>query len=135
MGIEVLPPDINKSSSAFVPDGKNIRFGISAIKNIGENITKIIVEESLRNGQYETLADFATRINHRDLNKKSLEALAKAGALDSLQVERAQVLANIDDILKAKSGMKSEANSNQMGLFMNEPIKLKVKLKNAEPAT
>lgn len=135
MGIEVLPPDINKSSSAFVPEERNIRFGISAIKNVGENITKIIVEERLRNGQYETLADFATRINHRDLNKKSLEALTKAGALDSLGVERGQVLANIDDILKAKSGMKSDAASNQMGLFISEPIKLKIKLKPAEPAT
>jgi DNA polymerase-3 subunit alpha len=145
MGIEVLPPDINKSSAAFTPDlpyeasakegGTNIRFGISAIKNIGENITKIIVEERLRNGQFETLADFATRVNHRDLNKKSLEALTKAGALDSLGIERGQVVANIDDILKVKSGIRSDANSNQGGLFVSEPIKLKVKLKEAEPAT
>lgn len=139
MGISVLPPDINKSSSMFVPEysesAKNIRFGISAIKNVGENITKIIVEERLRNGPYETLADFATRINHRDLNKKSLEALAKAGALDSLGIERGQVLANIDDILKVKSSIKSEANSNQMGLFGGESIKLKVKLQEAPSAT
>ncbi len=136
MGIEILPPDVNKSSANFTPEVKNIRFGLSAIKNIGENITKIIVEERLRNGPFETLDDFATRINHRDLNKKSLEALTKAGALESLGVERAQVLASIDDILRAKSGIKSEANSNQMGLFGNEPIKLKVKLKEGvDPAS
>lgn len=135
MGINVLPPDINKSSSRFVPEETNIRFGISAIKNIGDNITKIIVEERLRNGQFETLADFATRVSHRDLNKKSLEALAKAGALESLGVERAEVLHNIDDILKAKSGLKAEANSNQMGLFGSAPVKLKIKLKEAAPAT
>lgn len=135
MGINVLPPDINKSSSRFVPEETNIRFGISAIKNIGDNITKIIVEERLRNGSFETLADFATRVSHRDLNKKSLEALAKAGALESLGVERAEVLHNIDDILKAKSGLKAEANSNQMGLFGSTPVKLKIKLKEAAPAT
>lgn len=135
MGINVLPPDINKSSSRFVPEETNIRFGISAIKNIGDNITTIIVEERLRNGQFETLADFATRVSHRDLNKKSLEALAKAGALESLGVERAEVLHNIDDILKAKSGLKAEANSNQMGLFGSAPVKLKIKLKETAPAT
>lgn len=133
MGIQILPPDVNKSSASFTPEGKNIRFGISAIKNIGENITKIIVDERLRNGPFETLGDFAARIDHRDLNKKSLEALAKAGALDSLGVERAQILASIDDIIKAKSGLRAEANSNQMGLFASEPMKLKVKLREGVP--
>ncbi|OGY59545.1 MAG: hypothetical protein A3B23_01135 [Candidatus Colwellbacteria bacterium RIFCSPLOWO2_01_FULL_48_10] len=145
MGVEVLPPDINKSSSAFVPEvdadsatkkGKvgGIRFGISAIKNIGENITRMIVEERLRGGPYQGLEDFVTRISHRDLNKKSMEALIKGGAIDSLGVERMSALENLDEILRIKSVDKTRANENQINLFASEPVAVKIKFKPVPPA-
>lgn len=145
MDIQVLPPDINKSVEHFTPDlpagasaaegGKNIRFGISAIKNIGENITNVIVDERLRNGQFEDLEDFISRINHRDLNKKSLDALIKTGSLDSLNVERLMALENIDEILRFKAGSKTTGTQNQMGLFAASEFKNKIKLKPTSPAT
>lgn len=135
MSIQVLPPDINKSVAVFVPEGANIRFGISAIKNVGENITQIVVDERLRNGEFQSLEDLVSRINHRDLNKKSMEAFAKSGALDSLGVERTTALENLDDILRLKSSTRPSGNENQMGLFgMSEAPRLKLKLKEVTPA-
>ncbi|MBI2013235.1 MAG: DNA polymerase III subunit alpha [Candidatus Colwellbacteria bacterium] len=133
IGIQVLPPDINMSAEKFVPEDSNIRFGIAAIKNVGKNITSVIVEERLRGGAYKSLEDFASRISHRDLNKKSLESLAKSGALDSFGIERNTILENMDNILKLKNGAKS-ANENQIGLFAHKPIEIKIKLKEAKPA-
>lgn len=135
MDIEVLPPDINKSVAVFVPEGKNIRFGISAIKNIGANITNILVNERLRGGPYTSIEDVATRINHRDLNKKSIEALAKGGAMDSLGIDRMTIIKNLDEILKVKSAGASLGNDNQVSLFGGEPIKIKLKLEESESAT
>ena len=138
MGIQVLPPDINKSVAAFVPELTNksggIRFGISAIKNIGENITAMIVDERLRGGPFAGIEDFVTRVSHRDLNKKSMEALAKGGAMDSLGVERTTVLENLDDILRIKSGGATARSENQLGLFAGSPAKLKIRLRDVAPA-
>ena len=130
-GIEVLPPDVNKSSSRFVPDEKNIRFGLSAIKNVGEKISDSIVEERLRNGPYESLTAFAKRAKQYGLNKKVLESLTKSGALDSLRVERMTVLQNIDFILK----VAGNGSSPQTSLFGGENS-FEIKLKDApKPAT
>lgn len=132
MNIEVLPPDTNKSVANFVPEGENVRFGILAIKNIGANITEIIVNERLRGGPYENLGDFMMRISHRDLNKKSLEALIKSGALDSLGVPRMTALKNIDNILKIKGEAKKISQSNQNNLFENA-AKIQIRLEPGEP--
>ena len=97
-GVDILPPDINKSFVTFTPEGPQIRFGLSAIKNVGTEITKAIIEERTRNGPFASVEDVLTRIQHKDMNKKSMESLAKAGAFDSLNIERNQVLENIDDM-------------------------------------
>ena len=113
MGIKVLQPDVNSSMSRFVPEGKNIRFGISSIKNIGEKITEAIVDERLRNGPYESLTGFAKRTKQYGLNKKVLESLIKTGALDSLGVDRMTALENVDLLLKAAAS----GNNSQSTLF------------------
>ncbi|MEW6617590.1 MAG: DNA polymerase III subunit alpha [Patescibacteria group bacterium] len=117
LGIKVLPPDVNSSFEDFVVDGENIRFGLSAIKNLGENIVHAIIEERGRGGQYEDLKNFLSRIHHRDLNKKSLESLIKTGAFDSLGVERTEALHNIEELIKFNQAVKRAALSNQTSLF------------------
>jgi DNA polymerase-3 subunit alpha len=133
MNIDVLPPDVNKSTSQFVPEGNSVRFGLLAIKNLGVNVTEAIVNERFRGGPYRDIADFASRINHRDLNRKALEALVKCGALDSLGAERAAILASLDDILRIANTLKRVNGSSQIGLFGDIP-KVTIKLANVEPA-
>lgn len=109
-GVQVLPPDINQSYVSFAPEGDGkIRFGLLAIKNVGEAVTQALIEERVRNGPFVDLGNFLTRVSHKDLNKKSLESLAKSGALDSLGVERKQIVENIDEILKFSSSAKKSA--------------------------
>ncbi len=124
MRIEVLPPDVNKSTSRFVPEGENIRFGLSTIKNVGEKITEAIVEERLRSGPYETLTDFVTRTKKYGLNRKALESLIKSGALDSLGVERMTALANCDILLKAAGSSGTVTQNNLFGSSHSFKIKL-----------
>jgi DNA polymerase-3 subunit alpha len=111
-GVDILPPDINKSFVTFTPEGPQIRFGLSAIKNVGSEITKAIIEERARNGPFASLEDVLTRIQHKDMNKKSLESLTKAGAFDSLGVERNQILTNIDDVLRFSNALKKGGAQN-----------------------
>lgn len=103
MQIDVLPPDVNASEGGFSiingPDGKEqIRFGLYTIKNLGVDIADAIIEERKRKGPYTSFENFIKRITHKNLNKKSLEALTMCGALDEF-AERGQVLANMDSIL------------------------------------
>ena len=128
MGIKVFPPDINKSVAHFAPEGSSIRFGLSAIKNVGSIITESIVEERLRNGPFESLANFALRTRSHNLNKRVLESLIKSGSLDSLGVDRATALENMDYLLKASS---EGQNGSQNGLF-GGVHKFEIKLKPAE---
>ncbi len=134
MGIDVLPPDVNKSTTQFVPEGNGIRFGLLAIKNLGASVTEAIVNIRFSGGPYKDLADFASRISHRDLNRKAFEALTKCGALDSLGVERAMVLNGMDDILKIANTLKRVNGSAQIGLFGNAPT-VNLRLGNVPPAT
>ena len=128
MGIKVFAPDINKSVAYFAPEGTNIRFGLSAIKNVGSIITENIVGERLRNGPFESLADFALRTRSHNLNKRVLESLIKSGSLDSLGVDRATALENMDYLLKASG---EGQNKSQNGLF-GGVHKFEIKLKPAE---
>jgi len=136
-GIKVLPPDINKSSAAFTPEGSNIRFGLNAVKNVGETIVAAIIDERTRGGDFTDFAELLNRVKHKDLNKKSLESLTKCGALDSLGLERNQILANIDDVIKYSSSAKKEQTAQQTGLFgasFNTGPK-PLKLSQAKPTT
>jgi len=128
MGLKVLPPDINESWENFTivkpEEGapRKIRFGLSAIKNVGHNLISAVIEERKNDGLYKDISDFIERINHKDLNKKSLESLIKAGVLDSLE-ERNTLLGNLESILKiAKETQKNKANG-QTSLFSGQESK------------
>ena len=119
-GIRVLPPDVNKSFVNFIPEGKNIRFGLLAIKNVGLNIVEAIIQERQIAGPFPDFADFLARIYHKDLNKKSLESMIKAGVFDSLNIERGQLLANLEEILSFSQNVKkakTAGQNSQSGLF------------------
>jgi DNA polymerase-3 subunit alpha len=116
LGIKVLGPDINISMQSFTPEPpSSIRFGLRAIKNVGHNIVEALVNER-NNGPFRSLADLLERIQDKDLNKKSLEALAKAGALDCL-VERNLILGNMDEILEYHKEAGRASSKNQTSLF------------------
>ncbi len=132
-GVSVLPPDINLSSEAFTPDGASIRFGLLSIKNLGANIVHIIIEERGRGGPYADLSDFLNRVRHRDLNKKSLEALIKSGSFDSLHVERGQALSNIEDLIAFNQNAKKLSESNQSSLFGNSATFTSIRMKPCSP--
>lgn len=134
-GIDILPPDINISSHFFTPEGNNIRFGLSAIKNVGEAIVSAIITEREARGPFKSLSDLLYRIQHKDLNKKSIEALTKCGAVDSLGFERNLILGNIDDIVRFGSALKKSLNTNQSGLFgVSAPAPTSLKIKAMPPA-
>ena len=120
MGIEVLPPDVNKSFINFGVINENekeeIRFGLSAIKNVGSNIVETIVEERKENGTYKSIEDFVLRVESRDLNKKSMESLIKTGAFDSME-ERSKLLANMERILVFAKEHQQAKNNGQVSLF------------------
>ena len=135
MNIDILPPDVNASREYFIAESETtIRFGLAAIKNVGLPIVGAIIAERERGGAFDTLASFFHRVTHKDLNKKSIENLAKAGVFDSLRVERNTVLANMDEILKFTGGLKKSVG-NQMGLFASGPSKRALGFKPAPPAT
>ncbi len=135
MGISVLPPDINKSSLRFTPEDNNIRFGLAGVKNVGENIILAIIEERQKSGAFKNLADLVSRVQHKDLNKKSLESMAKCGVLDSLGLERNLIIQNMEDIVKFHQALKKSHDTNSLSLFGKIPINYNLKLKATPPAT
>ncbi|MBU1131787.1 DNA polymerase III subunit alpha [Patescibacteria group bacterium] len=123
MGIEILPPSINESYTTFtvvadsVKSGTpRIRFGLNAIRNVGQNVVKSIIHERKQNGAYENLEDFLGRLTSKDLNKKSLEGLIKSGALDIFG-ERNQLMESMDKLILYVKEMEHSRNINQTSLF------------------
>ncbi len=133
LGIQVLPPDINMSMREFAVDGPNVRFGLSSIKNVGANIVDFIIEERNKNGPYANFSMFLTRVRHKDLNKKSIENLSKAGAFDSLGVKREDILANMEEVLAFNQAAKRAAGTNQNSLFGAESHISQLRLKPGKP--
>jgi len=137
MRIKILPPDINESFKDFtlVENGGGIRFGLGAVKNVGENVVKSIIDERKNGGHFISLENLLERIHSRDLNKKSLESMAKAGALDKIG-ERNEIIQNMDKLLAFHKETKNRANSNQSSLFGGTDIILPgIKLKAARTAS
>ncbi|BBL81432.1 DNA polymerase III subunit alpha [Thermus thermophilus] len=116
MGIEVLPPDVNRSGFDFLVQGRQILFGLSAVKNVGEAAAEAILRERERGGPYRSLGDFLKRLDEKVLNKRTLESLIKAGALDGFG-ERARLLASLEGLLKWAAETREKARSGMMGLF------------------
>jgi len=137
MEITVLAPDINESFENFaVIDDKTIRFGLLAIKNVGENAIKAIIEERKNNGSFKSIGDFAERVHHKDLNKKTLESLIKCGAMDELG-ERNRLLKGVETILEYLRETKRMKEQGQQNIFELNPSVGAVsylKLPSVEPA-
>jgi DNA polymerase-3 subunit alpha len=141
MGIEVLPPNVNESFEEFSviidPETKSekIRFGLNAVKNVGHTVAHVIVEERKKAGRFTSLANFVERVESKDLNKKSIEALAKVGALEDLG-ERNQIVASIENILSHSKNFQKNKNSNQVSLFgALDLAEAKIQLLPTFPAT
>jgi len=120
MGIEVLPPDVNKSKSEFSVEGKAIRWGLSQIKGCGEVVARDIEQDRKKNGNYKTLFEMVRRLHLFDkitINKTALESLAKSGALDSLPGSRAQKFSSVEKALADAVSWKIKKQSVQMSLF------------------
>jgi DNA polymerase-3 subunit alpha len=116
MSISILPPDVNESDLYFTPVGESIRFGLAAIKNVGENTAKAIRDSRLSGGEFKALYDFCERIEGRFLNKRVFESLIKSGAVDSLGPREAMA-ASIDDALASLQRASRLRESGQHGLF------------------
>ena len=118
MGITVLPPNVNSSDMNFTPVGDDIRFGLAAIKNVGENTVKGILAAREALGQFKSFFEFCESVDARLLNKRVLESLARAGALDGLGAHRAQMIAVIDRAIERSQKLQRAKESGQHGLFM-----------------
>jgi DNA polymerase-3 subunit alpha len=117
MGITVLPPDVNSSDLDFTPVGEAIRFGLRAIKNVGENTVKGILDARAELGRFSSIYQFCDHIDTRLLNKRVLESLIKSGAMDSLGSRRSQMFAVIDRSMEKAQRRQREKTSGQHGLF------------------
>jgi DNA polymerase-3 subunit alpha len=130
MGFQILPPDINESQSNFsIVGDKTIRFGLGAIKNVGQKLVEMIEVERVNRGPFISISDFLRRIGGRDFNRKSLESLIKAGAFDAL-ASREQLLYNLDALLDFNQRQKN-GNGLSKSLFGN--VINEISLKPAPP--
>ncbi|TYO96243.1 DNA polymerase III subunit alpha [Desulfallas thermosapovorans] len=125
MGIDVLPPDVNTSGVDFTVSGASIRFGMAAIKNVGLNAVKCIIDVKERGGPYVSFADFCQRVDTRLINRRVLENLIKSGALDSLGHHRSQMMAAIDAGLGLAQLAQQDRQNGQRSLldFWGDDVK------------
>jgi len=156
MGIEVLPPNVNESFEEFAviyddADTKKefprIRFGLNAIKNVGHTVAREIVKSRHKDGTFSNLSEFCERVYSKDLNKRSIEGLAKVGAFDDEELdqdedttgsfpERAQILASSENIVAYIKNLGASARSNQDSLFgASQLSKATIKINQSPPAT
>ncbi len=115
--IDILPPDINHSGTTFEVDGGKIRYGLVAVKNVGEAAIEAIVAEREANGTYQSLLDFCARVDLRKVNKRVVESLIKCGAFDSLGHRRSQMMAALEEALEYGQRIQKEKADPQLGLF------------------
>ncbi|MBW2608118.1 MAG: DNA polymerase III subunit alpha [Deltaproteobacteria bacterium] len=115
-GIEILPPDINESDKKFVVAGSKIRFGLVAVKNVGESAIEAIVEARSHN-KFSSLFEFCEYVDLKRVNKRVVESLIKCGAFDSTGAKRSQMLASFEDALDYGQRVQKEKNDPQMSLF------------------
>lgn len=116
-GIKVLPPDINKSYLEYAPDGKNIRFGLASIKQVGEGVIEEIIKEREADGDFKSIYDFIKRVDVKCANKRALEGLIKAGAFSTIEKSRKQLMENLEYITSTASKEAKEKESGQGSLF------------------
>ncbi len=117
MGIEILPPDVNESGSTFRVVEDKLRFGLVAVKNLGETAIQSILNARLTGGKFSSLHDFCERVDLRLVNKRVIESLIKCGAFDSLGFRRSQLMASVDLAMEAASAVHRDRAMGQVSLL------------------
>ncbi|MBU4306000.1 MAG: DNA polymerase III subunit alpha [Candidatus Omnitrophica bacterium] len=118
MRIKILPPDINESFAQFtVVSDNSIRFGLSAIKNVGQGAVESIIRARKEGDRFTSLLGLCKRVDSKATNKKVIESLIKCGAFDSLKINRAQLIANMESIISLAGSLQKDKQSGQMLLF------------------
>jgi len=117
MGVRVLVPDVNLSDSDFVARDGTILFGLSAIRNVGEGVVRLITEERRKNGPYESFQDFINRVDLSVLNRRTVESLIKGGAFDGLGIPRKGLLAVFEQMIDAVTARRRNEDMGQFSLF------------------
>ena len=117
MGIQTLPPDINRSGDVFTVEGPNIRFGMAAVKNIGRGLIRSVVAKRTEGGPFKSLEDFLTRMGEGELNKRAVENLIKCGAMDCFGNHRSELLAVYESMMESLAISRKKNLEGQMGLF------------------
>jgi len=117
LGINVLPPHVNKSENNFRVEGENLRFGLLAVKNIGRKFIDNIVQERQQDGDFTSFYDFCSRMHGKDFNKRALESLIKCGAMDELGYNRAQMLSGFVLVLDELDRSEKNKMEGQLGFF------------------
>ena len=120
MGLRLLPPDVNESDADFTVTGRDIRFGLCAVKGIGRGFVTQLMEDRRQNGPYVSLDGFCQRMYGRDLNRRAVEGLIRAGAFDSLGCKRRALLQVLDRVIDGVSGEGRRNIDGQMNLFAME---------------
>jgi len=119
LGIALLPPDINASFDGFTVYNNSIRFGLVAVKNVGRNAIKDVIEEREKNGPFKDFRDFCERMSTKDLNKRLVESLIKCGAFDCFGVYRSQLMAAYENIIDDVAQKRKQNVEGQMSLFLD----------------
>ncbi|MDR3701104.1 MAG: DNA polymerase III subunit alpha [Candidatus Sulfopaludibacter sp.] len=117
MGIKILPPDVNHSEWSFTPDGEAIRFGLGAVKNVGQSAVEAIGVAREEVGRFQSLHQFCEKVGLGAVNRRMIESLIRAGAMDSLQGNRAQKFAAVEGAMEAGQRAWRDKESGQVGLF------------------
>ena len=133
MDIKILPPSINDSDMHFNVVDNDIVYGLAGIKNVGENITKLIVEEREKNGKYTSFMDFLSRQGDGVANSRVLEALIKSGCFDCLGEDRATLMANLEDAIAFDKGNREATAYGQISLFGDDIMLSEFTFRPAEP--
>ena len=123
--IKILPPDINESFKEFTVSGSDIRFGLAAVKNVGEAAIDAMVE-AREEGKFSSIFDFCERVDLKKVNKRVIESLIKCGAFDTTGAKRSQMLAALEDALDYGQRVQKEKNDPQIGLFDGGQSKPKI---------
>ena len=125
MDIRVLPPDVNASEWSFTPvrdeQGDAIRFGLGAVKNVGQNAVEAIIKARAELGRFRSLYQFCEHVDMTAINRRMIESLIKAGAMDSLEGTRAQLLLALDAAIETGKRAAKDRDSGQAGLFGGGP--------------
>ncbi|MBI5873770.1 MAG: DNA polymerase III subunit alpha, partial [Candidatus Omnitrophica bacterium] len=117
MGIGILPPDVNESRKDFTVISNKIKFGLAAVKNVGEAAIDVIIRTREEDGQFASMIDFCTRVDLRKVNRRVIESLIKGGAFDFTGAKRAQLMTSLDKIMDMSQAVQKDRDNGQISIF------------------